>query len=633
MLRLSKIITLIVISLFITVSHTIFGQDSYLFPIQPGKSNYLSGTMGEIRGTHFHAGIDVKTSGTSGLPVYATYDGHVYRIRISANGYGNSIYIKHPDGEISVYGHLFRLRRDIADWVRSEQYREESFEVNLFPEKDQFPLKKGDLIALSGNTGSSLGPHLHFEIRDKDQQPVNPLTRNFREINDNVAPTAQKISLKTLAIDSRVNNQFGWFEFDLKKKGNSYYIDTPISVHGLIGVQIKAYDKMNGASNRNGIPFIEMSFDGEKVYEIKVDTLSFNETRHVVIHYDYEARMNNQGTFEKLYMDDGNPLSFYNYDGKKGKLFINDTLDHKITILLSDAYNNSSNVVIPIKGSMENSMIDKISWDIKNDPDYFIIENILVIGSYIENGTGNNLQIFSNRMKYELLPSYLSSKKAVYLWDMRFGMPDSISICDKKKKLSFQVSIPSGTSFNFYNRFFDLSTTRRSLYDTLYLEADKVVINNQERFSIGSNIIPIKSDVRINLKPAIDYVDTDRTAVYMVVDDNENEFIGGEWKNGHISFNTRAFGEFIILTDTISPYIKPLRIKTDKISFRIKDELSGIQKYEARLNGKWLLMNYDAKRDYIWSDPLDKNKSLSGELILTVEDNSGNINTYQTTIN
>ncbi|MFC2124457.1 M23 family metallopeptidase [Bacteroidota bacterium] len=633
MLQLSKKTILIIFFILSTVPFNSQGQENYFFPVKPGENNYLSGTMGEIRNSHFHGGIDIKTGGTSGLAVYATFDGYVSRIRISANGYGNSLYIKHPDGETSVYGHLFRLRRDIADWVRNEQYKKESFEVNLFPDRDRFPVMKGDLIALSGNTGSSQGPHLHFEIRDKEQQPVNPLKRNFLEIKDNVPPVAQRIALTTLSMESRVNNQFGRFEFDLKKKENVFLIEEPIKVNGLIGVQIKAYDKMNGASNRNGIPFIGMTLDGEKLFEIRIDTISFNETRHVVIHYDYEAKMNKKGTYEKLYLDDGNPLPLYYCDEKKGKILIEDTLDHEITVTLKDAYNNTSVVNIPFKGYYTDSMIENIALDIQNDPGYLIIENIMVIGTVIEDETSNNLQIFSNRMKYELLPSYTSQKKAVYLWDLRFGMPDSVSICDKKAKFNFQVAIPSETSFNFYNRFFDLSTRRLSLYDTVYLEACREINENGERFIIGSDKIPVKRTLNINLKPVLEYPDTDHAAVYKSFNGNGDEYIGGKWDNGQISFESRSFGEFTILTDTIPPYIKPLRIKTDKISFRINDELSGIKKYEARLNGKWLLMNYDPKRSYIWSDPLDKNKSLSGELILTVEDNSGNIRTYQTTIN
>lgn len=632
MLQLSKISILITILLVSAISVDSTGQDRYFFPIKPGENAYLSGNMGEIRNSHFHSGLDIKTGGTSGLAVYATYDGYVSRIKISATGYGNSIYIKHPNGETSVYAHLFRLRRDIADWVRSKQYEKESFEVNLFPEKDLFTIMKGDIIALSGNTGSSQGPHLHFEIRDKVQQPVDPLKRNFSEIKDDIPPFAHQIALVTLTMESRINNEFGRFEFGLKKSGNKFFIEKPIKVNGLIGVQIKAYDKMNGASNRNGIPSIYMAFDGDELFKINVDTVSFSHTKYVVVHYDYEAKTNKKGTFEKLYIEDGNPLPFYKYDKRKGKVLVDDTLEHEITITLKDSYNNTSDVILPLIGSETISQLENVSFDTSTDPHYFIMENILAIGSHIEDGTSNNLVIYSNRMKYELLPSYNSQMKAVYLWDLRFGLPDSVSICNKTKTFNFQVAIPSKTSFNFYNRFFDLSVTRRSLYDTIYLEAHREVVEDQERFHIGSPEIPIKSKVSVVLKPEFTYPDIDHSAVYQTFNGNGNAFVGGKWDDGLISFDTNTFGEFVILSDTLPPNIKPLRTKSDKVSFRIIDELSGIKKYEARINGNWLLMNYDAKRNYIWSDPLDKNISLSGELLLTVEDKSGNISTYNTTI-
>lgn len=588
--------------------------------------------MGEIRNTHFHAGIDIRTGGTSGLPVYATESGYISRIVVSATGFGNALYIKHPNGETSVYGHLFRFRNDIADWVRSEQYKKESFGVNLFPEKGQFIIEKKDLIALSGNTGSSEGPHLHFEIRDNKQRPINPLVKKFAEIKDEVAPVAEKIALTTLSIDSRINNQFGRFEFDLNRNGDEYFISEPVHVKGIVGLQLCAYDKMTGTSSRNGIPYIKMYLDDHKLYEIHIDTISFSETNHVAVHYDYGAKTETNRVFQKLYLDDGNPLKLYEYDERRGRIIITDTLRHDVLLILKDYYNNESKIRLPLKGNNTSSIVNDINMGFTNDPEYRIHENILSIGTYIENLNTNHAILYSNRMKFELLPSYFDDHKAVYLWDMRSGLPDSVSVCGKSKHFDFEVMIPSGSSFTFYNRIFDLTTSRHTLYDTLYLEASVETGSETERFIIGSNKIPLKGNLKVTLKPKRNYNDIERTSVYKVIDGNCYEFIGGDWQSNAIRFTTRSLGEFTLLTDTIPPKIKPLRIKQDKISFHIEDELSGIRDYEVRMNGNWLLMNYDAKRDYIWSDPLDQNKNIAGELILTVEDNAGNINIFKTVI-
>src|SRR5210317_1932940 len=229
MLRSSKIIycfTLLFISINLLFSQESKDDENYFFPVRPNENNYLSATMGEIRGTHFHAGMDIKTSGRSGLPVYATRDGHISRIKVSSGGYGHALYILHPNGETSVYGHLLRFNEDIGNYVREQQYQKESFQVDLFPDKSAFQIKKGDIIGLSGNTGSSQGPHLHFEIRDENQRPQNPLKKNFNEIKDNIPPVVYEFALKTMDINSRINDEFGRMEYNVKKNGNEYSYDT-----------------------------------------------------------------------------------------------------------------------------------------------------------------------------------------------------------------------------------------------------------------------------------------------------------------------------------------------------------------------------------------------------------------------
>ena len=141
----------------------------FIFPINPGVRNTLAGTMGELRSTHFHTGIDIRTGGQQGLSVLSAAEGYISRIKVSGSGYGNTIYVLHPNGKTTVYAHLKSFRADIEKYVKDAQYKKESFEVNLFPKANQFVLVKGDTLALSGNSGSSGGPHLHFDIRDENQ--------------------------------------------------------------------------------------------------------------------------------------------------------------------------------------------------------------------------------------------------------------------------------------------------------------------------------------------------------------------------------------------------------------------------------------------------------------------------------
>ena len=167
-------------AIFVLIFINLIGSDlsaqdnPYLFPIRPNQRNYLAGTMGELRGAHFHAGIDIKTGGATGVKVVAAADGYVSRIKVSGVGYGNALYIAHPKlGTTTVYGHLKKYNEQIAEYVLTTQYKNKSFTVDLFPDKTKFPVKKGDFIAFSGNSGGSSGPHLHFELWENGS-PVNP---------------------------------------------------------------------------------------------------------------------------------------------------------------------------------------------------------------------------------------------------------------------------------------------------------------------------------------------------------------------------------------------------------------------------------------------------------------------------
>jgi hypothetical protein len=578
--------------------------------------------------------MDIKTSGRSGLPVYATRDGHVSRIKVTPGGYGHALYILHKNGETSVYGHLLRFREDIGKYVRQEQYKKESFQVDLFPDKSTFQIKKGDLIGLSGNSGSSQGPHLHFEIRDENQRPQNPLKKNFSEIKDNIPPVVYEFALKTMDINSRINNEFGRIEYKVKKNGKDYFYDKPIEVNGKIGLQIKAYDKFNGALNRNGIPYITVEMDEEKIFSVQIDSFSFSDTRHVVNYYDFEARRHKNGIFQKMYLDDGNQLPLYPLVKDNGFIVINDEDIHNIKVYLKDVYGNQSVFSFTLKGSPPATQVSKIT---DRSPDKIITslyEKYLKITAPISSGTANHCLLYSNRMMYEIIPSYQSEEHAVYIWDMNLGQPDSLNVCDISKDFNFEVMIPSTVDFNFYNKVFDIHSFRRSLYDTLYLEVEYSILpdKNTEIFTIGNTTTPLANPIRITFKPKLDYNSSEKYALYSTVDYNHFAFQGNNWEDNKITISTKYLGSYTILEDTISPTIKPVQIDRKKVSFKINDDLSGIKEYNASLNDRWILMHYDPKRRFIWTETLESNNPIAGAFKLTVEDNAGNINEYSVQI-
>jgi hypothetical protein len=605
----------------------------YQFPIRTGSQNYLSGTMGELRSNHFHAGIDIKTQGTEGLEVYAAADGHVSRIKVGTGGYGNALYILHGNGTTSVYAHLQKYSPEIAEFVKKSQYAKKSFEIELFPEKNQFQFKKGDIVGYSGNSGSSGGPHLHFEIRDSQQKPLNPLKYQFPEIRDNIAPEVRKIALRTMDKNSRINHQYGRFEFQVIQKGTDYIIPVPITAYGKIGVEILTHDKLNGANNRNGVPCMELNIDGQQVFQQNISSFAFAESRSILIHTDYQTAQEKGQRFVKMYVDNGNGLPFYKTGNTKGVLNITADSLHQIQVNLWDIYNNSRQVTFDIRGELPQDQIQLGSYRDASRLDHHLLGNNLVIEA-----PGNHedpcAYVFSRRMRYQLDAAYRINNTAIFLWDMAQGLPDSLHYGDQTLTFGYKAVMPGASSFNYYGDLIEVKAPARALFDTVYLTYNHKVdsVKNLEKFTVCEDIYPISRNINIVLKPKLDYADRERSGVYALDNRGNPSYIGGEWEGSAISFKTRNWGTYTIMSDTLKPAVKPLILNKDQLVFRIDDKLSGINKYELHLDGKWILMNYDYKKKLIRSEKLDTSQPFNGKLELKVTDNAGNVNLYRTNI-
>ncbi len=600
----------------------------YMFPIRPGEQNYLSGTMGELRSTHFHAAIDIKTSGISGLPVFAAFDGFVNRIKISTGGYGNALYMAHPNGYYTVYAHLQEFDPEIQDWVRQQQYKKQSFEIELFPERDQFSYKRGEIIGKSGNTGSSLGPHLHFEIRDQNQHVLDPLKFGFQEIKDNLPPVLSKIAFKTLDIDARVNGQFGTFVFDPVLKGNTYELPETISLKGKIGVAIYAYDRLNGVPNKNGIPCIDMKLDDQTVFQQNIENLSFGEMRNIMVHMDYPLWQATGNKFNKLYVDDGNSLAFLN-NHPPTVLNIQDTLPHNLSITLTDSYQNVRQFKMEIGPASKDVHDEKIT-QYHDYQGFELTQNVLEYRIPADSLT-RTTKVYTNRMTYEQIPAYSTADFAYYLWDLRNGLPDSIDICDGMLKPNFQIQINPGEQVNYFHNDFQIETTRRDLFDTLYLRFQKSMEEDREIFHFQNEVDPFKSWFKLTLKPDKSY-NPEKSHVYTISNRGDLGFVGGEWQGQSITFGARDLVKFTVATDTIAPTVKPLTVSKNTLRFSISDERSGVKSFDAYVNDQWVLMNYDYKRNLIWSEKLNENIPFAGEVMLKVSDNAGNETIYSTKI-
>lgn len=603
-------------------------QERYIYPIKPGSPSSLAGTMGELRSTHFHSGIDIRTNNEIGWPVLAAKSGYISRAGVSPSGYGNVLYINHPDGNTTVYGHLDRFKGPVGDYVLKERYRRKQSTIDLDFTAGIFPVKQGDTIAFAGNTGSSGGPHLHFNIQ-RNEFALDPLNFNFNEVRDAAPPVVQKIALKTLDINSRINDRFGRQEFYASRVGNKYTLNTPILASGNIGIEILGYDRVDNARFRCGINYIEVFVDSVRIFNQKIEEVNLTESRGIYSLIDYKAHRSQGNRFYKLYIDDGNRLGFYTTSPGNGQIKVDSAKVSTVLIVLKDIYGNASRVEFklkPVPVIKEVKLLEAATVPAAYD----IQENTLSIITKSCPATAATAYI--NGSVKEILPDYFNAGKSVYLFDLRKEIPDSVNVCGQTLIPNIKATVPSVAEFKYYSERIDVQLPKGSLFDTLYLNTNhQVRADSSEVFTVGSPFIPLNRNVTVSLKPVLKYP-TDRTvSVYRLVGKGYS-YEGGKWGNGSINFTTREFGNFTILRDKAAPAIQVIYVNNQAARFKIKDALSGIHSFEATINGKWLLMNYDAKSNTIVSEKLNKKELLKGDFVLTVTDNAGNKKVYTTRI-
>jgi len=529
----------------------------------------LAGNFGELRPGHFHSGIDIKTQGRTGIPVYAAAEGILSRIYVSPSGFGLALYIDHPNGTTTVYGHLQKLRDDLQAYLRSYQYDNESFSVNFAVPKGKFRLKKGELIAYSGNSGSSGGPHLHFEIRDTDsEKPINPLLYHF-DVKDNLPPTILSVMLYPLSNDAHVSGKSYPQRIDVVFSQGAYHLksDPVLNVFGEVGFGIQAVDYLSGSGNKCGIYEIGLMVDNKPVSTFRVDRLDFDETRYVNSHIDYSYYQKYHRRIQRSWIEPGNKLSNYPLLENKGKITLTDEKKHEIKYLLKDVNGNKSQLVFHV--------------------------------------TSKSMQV-------------AKSKKT--------GIPvaynDSFSIDVD----GIDADFDPGTFYSDFRFDFQEQPARGKFYSPIFkLHNDDVPVHKYYDLSIKAVNLPS----HLKDKALIAVVDTKTGRKYA---------LGGEYSFGWVEATARQLGSFAITVDTIAPTITPIDIQNNnaitnqnKISFKIRDDLSGIHTYRGELDGDWILFEYDAKNHLIeyYFDAGRIQLGKKHHLKLTVNDTKGNAKTYE----
>ena len=328
-----------------------YAQDSLSYQSPLDIKLLPSGSFAELRSNHFHAGIDFKTDGQIGKKVFASEKGYVSRIKVQRFGYGKALYIEHPDGKTTVYAHLSKFAPKIQKYIKDYQYQLETYEIQKFPDEETLPVDKNELIAYSGNSGSSSGPHLHFEIRDEQSRPLNPLQFSFDELNDDRQPKIRGVYLYPISDDAHVNELQERTRVVARENELDILETNPIDAYGKIGIGIDAYDQFGLTVNHVGLHKVTTYINSKKHFQMLFDRFSFSRSRYINRMIDYPFYKSEKKRINKLFIQPNNKVPFYTFNDRDGYFLVEDKHHYKIKIEAEDFHGNKTTVEIPINGS------------------------------------------------------------------------------------------------------------------------------------------------------------------------------------------------------------------------------------------------------------------------------------------
>jgi len=530
---------------------------------------YLSGTFGEIRGSHFHAGIDIKTYGKQGLNVYSVEDGHISRIKVSSFGYGKALYIEHPNGYTTVYAHLKKFNSRIDNYIKAIQYQKESFEVDEYLDAGEIKVDKGDIIGLSGNSGGSFGPHVHFEVRESQSQiPVNPLAFGIIVI-DRIAPVLRDLMIYPM---DEKDKQVKPVREKVIKKDNSYTLnyDTIVINSKKIGLGINTFDQMNGAENKNGIYEMKLQVDGKTIYQFVMDRISFSETRYVQAHMDYRSQQEENIKAHRCYQLPGNRLSIYDTISNAGLFSLDEQKTHQVVICIKDFNDNTSILNFCMKLDLSSTLVNY------NDLDFDTVLNYQVDNTF----KTDEVKVY--------LPKYT-------LYDSLYFNYEKLS--GEKEDNCYSSIHQIHHEFEPAHKYFTVSVKPKNL-----------------PFALKNKALLVWKDKNAKLKA-------------------KDSFWNGAYLSAKTRDFGKYFISIDTIKPKIRPVnIHDNKVLTyqSNIKIKISDNLSGITKYRATIDDSWILMEYDAKNSLLTYFFDDRIKPGTHDFVLMVKDNSNNYSYYKT---
>lgn len=538
---------------------------SFLFPLDISPS--VSGTFAELRTNHFHSGLDLSTNGKTGLPVKSTEKGFVSRIKVSPVGYGNAIYVTHPNGYTTVYGHLSRYAPKIDSIITREQYKNESFAIDYFPSKE-ISINKGEIIGYSGNSGSSGGPHLHYEVRDtKTEEPINPYF--FQSIiKDDIRPKMLTIRLYPLNAKSTIDGQTEAKNIPIVFYDGKYHLkgNPKIYATGEVGIGIEMLDYLSGSWKKCGVNECQMSVNNQKWFGWELNRFSFSESRYINSHIDYAYKMRYGKRFQRCFRLPNNKLRIYKNVQNEG-------------IIIMDSIKNISILAMDVSGN-------------KAELDFKLFK-----------GNTPTADLFAHKDSTHLL-AYNKEYKLVYE-DITCTIPKGSFYEDTEFIIKKEKNINNKTIYSIGDESIPLQsnvTIKIPIPQSLKPYGDKVTlahVNSLHKFSYAGGEID-NNKIALNTRSLgkfTFYIDSIPPSIQPI------NFIKNKtyYHNSHITF-------------------------------KISDDFSDIKSYQAYINNQWVLFEYDAKSNTLSCPLNKLPNSIKGScnLKMVIIDNCNNKTLYQT---
>lgn len=578
----------------------------------------FSGNFGELRANHFHGGLDFKTQGVEGKPVRALANGYISRLCVS-HGSGYVMDVTYDNGYTTINRHLSAFTGEAARRIEELQYRQESWEVELKLKPGEYPVKAGEVIALSGNTGYSFGPHLHLDmIEDATGDYIDPLPFFASQVKDHTAPRADAIMLIPRRGKGVVMGGTLCRQFPPRPKQT-------LTAWGWIGAAIKAHDYMDGVHNRYGVHTVELEVDGQPVFRSVVDRFAPEETRYI--------NSWNLSGFMKSVIDPGCRLRMlHDLNGQRGWVHINEERPYLFTYRLTDALGNRSEVRFTVHG--QRSAIPSPQYPLAR------IQVAPVLSSRLSEGEGVSSSAVSSSGEERPLPEADPSEGSSGSWA---ASADALGKTGSPATANEAVWIKYHWRWNrthvMQEPGLQLVVPRGMLYDDVTLRYAVRADSGDVAFTyqLHDEATPLHNscELRIRLRHH-PLADSTKYYVASVHQKGRRSYVGGRYERGEMVARIRQLGTYTVAIDTVPPLVTPINknswARSGTITFSARDIETGIRHYRGTIDGAYALFGKpSAIRPYITCrlDPSCVKRGKRHHLVFTVTDNCGNSTTYE----